>query len=151
MCKPRPALFKWRHFEPAVITCAVGWYLRFSLSYRDVEELLSERGLPADHTTIWRWVQCYAPALNKRCRRELKPTNCSWRVDETYIRVKGSGLTCTAPSIQPAPRLIFGCRLTATRPRRSACSRARCVLLATCVPGLSMWTVTLRIPRLLRN
>jgi hypothetical protein len=51
-------------------------------------ELLSERGLSADHTTIWRWVQCYAPELNKRCRRELKPTNGSWRVDETYIRVK---------------------------------------------------------------
>jgi len=45
MCKGRPALFKWRHFEPAIITCAVGWYLRFSLSYRDVEELLTERGL----------------------------------------------------------------------------------------------------------
>ena len=82
-------MFKWRHFEPAVITCAVGWYLRFSLSYRDVEELLTERGLPADHTTIWRWVQRYAPELSKRCRRELKPTNRSWRVDETYIRVKG--------------------------------------------------------------
>src|SRR5260370_42276960 len=66
-----------------------GWYLRFSLSYRDVEELLTERGLPADYTTIWRWVQCYGPELNRRCRRELKPTNCSWRVDETYIRVKG--------------------------------------------------------------
>ena len=75
--------------EPAVITCAVGWYLRFSLSYRNVEELLTERGLPADHTTIWRWVQCYAPELNKRCRRELKPTNRSWRVDETYVRVAG--------------------------------------------------------------
>ena len=68
---------------------AVGWYLRFSLSYRDVEDLLTERGLPVDHTTVWRWVQCYAPELNKRCRRELKPTNRSWRVDETYIRVKG--------------------------------------------------------------
>ena len=89
MRKSRPPLFKWRHFEPAVITCAVGWYLRFSLSYRNVEELLTERGLPADHTTIWRWVQCYAPELNKRCRRELKPTNRSWRVDETYVRVKG--------------------------------------------------------------
>jgi transposase, IS6 family len=89
MQKPRPALFKWRHFEPAVITCAVGWYLRFSLSYRNVEELLTERGLPADHTTIWRWVQCYAPELNKRCRPQLKPTNGSWRVDETYVRVKG--------------------------------------------------------------
>jgi transposase, IS6 family len=43
----------------------------------------------ADHTTIWRWVQCYAPELNRRCRRELKPTNGSWRVDETYVRVKG--------------------------------------------------------------
>ena len=89
MCKPRPSLFKWRHFEPAIITCAVGWYLRFSLSYRDVEELLTERGIPADHTTIWRWVQCYAPELHKRCRRELRPTNGSWRVDETYVRVKG--------------------------------------------------------------
>jgi transposase, IS6 family len=72
-----------------MITCAVGWYLRFSLSYRNVEELLTERGLSADHTTIWRWVQFYAPELNKRCRQELKPTNASWRVDETYIRVKG--------------------------------------------------------------
>jgi len=82
-------LFKWRHFEPAIITCAVGWYLRFSLSYRDVEEPLTGRGIPAGHTTIWRWVQCYAPELNKRCRRELKPTSGSWRVDETYVRVKG--------------------------------------------------------------
>jgi transposase-like protein len=82
-------LFKWRHFEPAIITCAVGRYLQFSLSYRHVEELLTERGIPADHTTIWRWVRCYAPELNKRCRRELKPTNRSRRVDETYVRVKG--------------------------------------------------------------
>ena len=52
MSRSRPPLFKWRHFEPAVITCAVGWYLRFSLSYRNVEELLTERGLGADHTTI---------------------------------------------------------------------------------------------------
>jgi transposase, IS6 family len=93
VCKPRPALFKWRHFEPAIILCAVGWYLRYSLSYRDVEELVTERGLPADHTTIWRWVQRYAPELNQRCRRELKPTNGSWRVDETYIPVAGECLS----------------------------------------------------------
>src|SRR6476646_12203588 len=60
-----------------------------SLSYRNVEELLTERGLTADHTTVWRWVQRYAPELNRRCRKELKSTNRSWRVDETYIRVKG--------------------------------------------------------------
>src|SRR5215471_17473070 len=82
-------LFKWRQFEPEVILLAVGWYLRFSLSYRDVEELLAERGLHADHVTVWRWVQRYAPELQRCLRQKLRPTNDSWRVDETYIRVKG--------------------------------------------------------------
>jgi transposase-like protein len=82
-------LFKWRQFEPEVILLAVGWYLRFSLSYRDVEELLAERGLHADHVTVWRWVQRYAPEMERRLRSRLKPTNDSWRVDETYIRVRG--------------------------------------------------------------
>jgi transposase-like protein len=82
-------LFKWRQFEPEVILMAVGWYLRFSLSYRDVEELLAERGLRADHVMVWRWVQRYAPEMERRLRRRLKPTNDSWRVDETYVRVKG--------------------------------------------------------------
>ncbi len=85
----RPAIFKWRQSEPALILCAVRWYLRYSLSYRDVEELLEERGLEADHTTVWRWVQRYGPELEQRMRHHLKPTNKSWRVDETYIRVKG--------------------------------------------------------------
>ena len=62
---------------------------RFSLSYRDVEELLAERGLRADHVTVWRWVQRYAPEVNRRLRSRLNSTNDSWRVDETYIRVKG--------------------------------------------------------------
>src|ERR1700758_4697240 len=82
-------LFKWRQFEPEVILLAVGWYLRFSLSYRDVEELLAERGLHADHVTVWRWVQRYAPEMERRLRSRLSPTKDSWRVDETYIRVKG--------------------------------------------------------------
>jgi transposase, IS6 family len=82
-------LFKWRQFEPEVILLAIGWYLRFSLSYRDVEELLAERGIEADHVTLWRWVQRYAPELDKRLRKSLKATNDSWRVDETYVRVKG--------------------------------------------------------------
>jgi IS6 family transposase len=59
-------------------------------SYRDVvEELLAERGLRADHVTVWRWVQRYGPEMEQRLRRRLKPTNDSWRVDESYIRVKG--------------------------------------------------------------
>ena len=82
-------LFKWRQFEPEVILLAVGWYLRFSLSYRDVEELLAERGIAVDHVTLWRWVQRYAPALEQRVRKRLNATNDSWRVDETYVRVKG--------------------------------------------------------------
>jgi hypothetical protein len=56
---PRPAIFKWRQTEPGIILCAVRWYLRYSLSLRDVEELLAERGLSVDHTTVWRWVQYY--------------------------------------------------------------------------------------------
>jgi len=85
----RPAIFKWRQSEPEIILCAVRWYLRYSLSLRDVEELLVERGLGADHTTVWRWVQRYAPELEQRMRRHLKSTNKSWRVDETYIKIKG--------------------------------------------------------------
>ena len=85
----RPAIFKWRQTEPGLILCAVRWYLHYSLSLRDVEELLEERGLHVDHTTVWRWVQDYGPELEQRLRRHLKPTNKSWRVDETYVRVKG--------------------------------------------------------------
>ena len=85
----RPTIFKWRQTEPALILYAVRWYLRYSLSLRDVEELLEERGLEADHTTVWRWVQRYGPELEQRLRLHLKPTNKSWRVDETYLRIKG--------------------------------------------------------------
>jgi len=85
----RSAIFKWRQTEHCLILCAVRWYLRYSLSLRDVEELLEERGLNVDHTTVWRWVQYYGPELEQRLRRHLKPTNKSWRVDETYVRVKG--------------------------------------------------------------
>ena len=56
-----PSLFKWRHFEGEVILLCVRWYLRSALSYREVEELMQERGLGVDHTTILRWVQRYAP------------------------------------------------------------------------------------------
>jgi transposase, IS6 family len=66
----------------------VHWYLRYSLSYRDLEEMMRERGLHVDHTTIYRWVQRYAPELEKRCRPHLQATNDSWRVDETYVKVK---------------------------------------------------------------
>src|ERR1700682_5871512 len=80
-------LFKWRQFEPEVILLAVGWYLRFSLSYRDVEELLAERGLHADHVTVWRWVQWYAREMERRLRSRLRPIN-------EYRRARRLALCC---------------------------------------------------------
>jgi hypothetical protein len=102
----RPAIFKWRQTEPAIILCAVRWYLRYSLSLRKVEELLKERGLEADHT-VWRWVQRYGPELEQRMRRYLKPTNKSWRVDETTLRSKAAGVICIGPSIRRVRRSII--------------------------------------------
>ena len=81
--------FKWRHYESEIILTSVRWYLRYSLSYRDLEEMMADRGLSVDHFTIFRWVQTYAPELDKRCRPHLKQTNDSWRVDETYVKVRG--------------------------------------------------------------
>src|SRR6202163_2787047 len=125
----RPAIFKWRQTAPELILCAVRWYLRYSLSLRDVEELLAERGLAADHTTIWRWVQRYGPELEQRLRRHLKPTNKSWRVDETYIRVKGhwvTGVICTGQSIRQVRRSISCCRPNATRMPPNGCFARLC-------------------------
>ena len=79
MNQKRPALFRGRHFEDAIILLCVRWYLRYSLSYRDLEEIMEERGLSVDHVTIWRRVQRYAPILNQRIRRELRRPNRSWR------------------------------------------------------------------------
>src|SRR5437763_8769573 len=83
--------FKWRHYAPDVILLCVRWYCRFQLSYRDVEEMMRERGLDVDHSTVFRWVQRYAPEINKRIRQHLKMSGTSYRVDETYIKV---GKTC---------------------------------------------------------
>ena len=82
--------FKWRQFEPALILQCVRWYLRYALSYRDLEDMMRERGLCVDHTTIYRWVQRYAPEIDKRCRPFLRRTNDSYRIDETYVRVAGA-------------------------------------------------------------
>ncbi|USL11055.1 IS6 family transposase [Bacillus bombysepticus] len=82
-------LFKWKHYQPDIILLTVRWYLRYNLSFRDLVEMMEERGFSIAHTTIMRWVHQYGPELDKRVRRHLKKTNDSWRVDETYIKVKG--------------------------------------------------------------
>lgn len=83
------SLFKWRHFLQEITLLSVRWYCRYSLSYRDLEEMIQERGVQVDHSTINWWVLKVAPELDQRLRPHLKPTNDSWRVDETYIEVKG--------------------------------------------------------------
>jgi IS6 family transposase len=85
--KQNKSPFKWRHFEPSLILLCVRWYCRYQLSYRDVEEMMRERGLDVDHSTVFRWVQRYAPEINKRVRPHLKMSGTSYRVDETYIKV----------------------------------------------------------------
>ena len=65
------------------------WHLRYALSYRDLEEMMQERNLSVDHTTIFRWVQRYVLELEKRCRPHLRSTNDSYRVEETYVKIRG--------------------------------------------------------------
>jgi transposase-like protein len=81
--------FKGRQFTAEVILGAVRWYLMFPVSYRDLELMLADRGVEVAHTTVFRWTQSYAPEIEKRIRPHLRPSNGSWRVDETYVRVKG--------------------------------------------------------------
>ncbi|AXY11294.1 IS6 family transposase (plasmid) [Bacillus thuringiensis LM1212] len=82
-------LFKWKHYQPDIILLTIRWYLWYNLSFRDLVEMMEERGLSLAHTTIMRWVHQYGPDLKKRIRKRLKPTNDSWRVDETYLKIKG--------------------------------------------------------------
>src|SRR2546421_12296963 len=81
--------FKGAHFPQEIILMGVRWYLAYPLSYRHVEELMAERGVCLDHATIQRWVVKYSPLLEEALHRRQRPVWVSWRLDETYIRVKG--------------------------------------------------------------
>jgi putative transposase len=81
--------FKGAHFPPDIILMGVRWYVAYPLSYRHVEELMEERGVPIDHATIQRWVVKYSPRLEEAFHRRKRPVWVSWRMDETYIKVKG--------------------------------------------------------------
>jgi transposase-like protein len=87
--KRQVAEFKGRHFDRGIVILCVRWYLRFKLSLRDLVEMMAERGLSMAHTTIMRWVQRYAPEFEKRWRRFARAVGQSWRVDETYVKVRG--------------------------------------------------------------
>jgi transposase, IS6 family len=85
----RPPLFRNRQFEPSIIVTCVRWYLRFCLSLRDVEELMAERGLSVDHTTIWRWTQTYSPEVYRLLGGEVRRKSATWHMDETFVRIAG--------------------------------------------------------------
>jgi len=73
--------FKWKHYQAEIILLCVRWYLKYPLSYRNVEEMMQERGLHISLTTIMRWVHQYAPVIESKIRKHLKTTNDSWCVD----------------------------------------------------------------------
>src|SRR5262252_7364371 len=87
---PTKDLFKGRHFDQEIVVWCVRWYLSFKLSYRDLVAMMAERGIDLAHTTILRWVQHYTPEFEKRWNRYARSVGGSWRMDETYIKVRCS-------------------------------------------------------------
>jgi transposase-like protein len=85
----RDPIYRGRRFQSEIIELCVRWYLTYRLSYRDLVEMLAERGVAVSHTTIYRWVQQYVPEFDRRWSRYAKAVHPSWRVDETAISVRG--------------------------------------------------------------
>ena len=85
----RSSHFTGRHFEDLIILQCIRWYLKYPISYRQLSEMMSERGVDVHHTTIYRWIQHYSPHFEKQMRWHEKPLGFTWHVDETYIKVKG--------------------------------------------------------------
>ncbi len=114
-----PPPFKGRHFQAEIIVLCLRWYLRYSLSYRDLEEMLEERGVRVDHSPMARWVLAYAPELEKRVKPPLKPTNDLWKVDKRIARSKGNGGISRGLLIAMDRRLRFSQRQTGCGSRPS--------------------------------
>src|ERR1700730_5924197 len=110
-------LFKGRHFDQEIIVLCVRWYLRYKLSFRDLAEMMAERGLALAHTTIMHWIQCYVPEFEKRWNRFARPAGRSWRVDETYVKIKDAGPISTVPSTKREEPSTSCCAPSGTSPR----------------------------------
>jgi hypothetical protein len=124
---PPKSAFAGFHFPVEVIVVAVRWYLRFNLSYRDVEELLVERGVEVDHVTVYRWVQRFTPLLADAARLSRRSPGDRWFVDETYvIRSTGSGGTSIGRSTSTGRSSMCSSRRAAMPMRPAASSAVRC-------------------------
>ena len=83
--------FQWQHFRGEIILGRVRWFCQYGISYRELEEMMVERGVVVDHTTRYRWGQQYAPDIEKQLRGYGKSSlAASWRIDETYVKIKGA-------------------------------------------------------------
>ena len=124
----RNPLFAGRWFEDDIILLCLRWYFRFKLSYRDLVAILGERGLSISHTTILRWVVRYADTCEKRWRRFERPVGGSWRVDETFIKIRGQ-LMYLYRAVQGSQftGFAFSGRLQAAGVRISMDGRGRCL------------------------
>lgn len=111
-------MFKGCHFPSEVLLETIRYYLAYKLSYRGIEDIQLERGVIIDHATINRWVIKFTPLLEHNLRRKKKTVSGAWRLDETYIKVKGSGSTTIGLSIKLAMSLIIASILIVMRRRR---------------------------------
>ena len=96
--------FKGSHFKRDVILWGVRWYVAYPISYRQLEEMMDERGVEVDHSTLNRWVLKCVPLLETRFCARKRSVGSSWRLDETYVKVKGVWKYCTERSTRPAPQ-----------------------------------------------
>ena len=132
-------LFEGRHFDREIIVLCVRWYLRFKLSFRDLVEMMAERGLSMAHTTIMRWVHHYTPEFERRWNRFARPAGASWRVDETYVKIHGEWVYLYRAVDRAGDTVEFRLSpgVTLRRPKRSFArlSRAR-----DRAQGRSRWT-----------
>jgi putative transposase len=117
--------FKGAHFPKDVILFAVFFYVRYTMSYRDLKEILAERGVQVDHATLYRWVAKYSPQIAANARRRKAPTDRSWRMDETYIKVKGEWFYLYRAVDKLGKPLISCSRSGATKRRRPSSSPGR--------------------------
>ena len=129
-------MFKGRHFDRSVILLCVRWYLAYNLSLRDLEEMMAERGLSVDHSTVHRWVVHFSPQLLQRFHHRKRAVTGKWHVHETYIKVRGQRMYLYRAIDSRGDTVEFHFMSTATWQRRSASSGKPCSVMAALI-GLS--------------